>query len=143
MALVSALLWEGDGLGGVVVMGGFCPLADVMMEILEDDEDDGVFERGDEERTALQRAIDELREEAELGPRPAPSSFPFLMTPVFMGHGEKDEDVECCHGRRAAELLQKMNISVDFHTYLDLDHWYSPEMLGDVVDFVRHKVDSS
>ncbi|KAM5350520.1 hypothetical protein ACJ41O_007025 [Fusarium nematophilum] len=154
MALVSWLLWEGRALGGVVVMSGFVPLAESMMGLLEeeDDEEDlfegeedeeDVFERDGEEReerTPLQRAIDELREEAEVEAGQPDAELSFLPTPVFMGHGLKDEDVEYRHGVRASELLERMGVEVEFNTYPDLAHWYSPEMLGDIVKFLDRLV---
>lgn len=142
MALVSSLLWGGDHpLGAVVVMSGFVPLADAMMDILDDDAEgsaDDLFERDaeEEEATPVQRAIGELRQEAELDPAPTTASHPFLSTPVFMGHGQKDKDVEYHHGRRAAELLERMGVSVEFGTYPDLAHWYNSDMLRDIVQFL-------
>ncbi|RSL61125.1 hypothetical protein CEP54_006357 [Fusarium duplospermum] len=141
MTLVSSLLWDGDPLGAVVVMSGFMPLADAMMDILNDANSEGsaddLFERDPEgeETTPLQRAISELRQEAELDPA-SPTSYPFLSTPVFMGHGKKDQDVEYQHGRRAAELLERMGVSVEFNTYPDLAHWYNSDMLRDIVEFL-------
>lgn len=143
MTLVSSLLWEGDPLGAVVVMSGFMPLADAMMDILDEDTKsegsaDDLFERDteEEETTPLQRAISELRQEAELDPAPPATSHPFLSTPVFMGHGQKDQDVEDQHGRRAAELLERMGVSVQFNAYPDLAHWYNSDMLSDIVQFL-------
>ncbi|KAL2692269.1 hypothetical protein Neosp_002675 [[Neocosmospora] mangrovei] len=143
MALVSSLLWEGDPLGAVVVMSGFMPLADAMMDILGDDTKsegsaDDLFERDteEEETTPLQRAIGELRQEAELDPAPPATSHPFLSTPVFIGHGQKDEDVEYKHGQQAVELLERMGVSVQFNTYPDLAHWYNSDMLRDIVQFL-------
>lgn len=158
MALISLLLWEGDPLGAVVVMCGFMPLASSLMGILEDEDnldsdDEGVvfgsdseddpFERdsSDDSKTPLQRAIDEIREEAEVAPVCSTSqTFPFLSTPVFMGHGTEDEKVAYKDGQRAAELLERMGVSVDFHTYPELGHWYCPEMLGHIVDFLNRKL---
>ncbi|KAH7161535.1 putative acyl-protein thioesterase 1,2 [Dactylonectria macrodidyma] len=160
MALTSLLLWEGDPLGAVVVMCGFVPLAESLLAIFEeegrsegDSDDQGVvfepddpFERcdSDDVRTPLQQAIDELRDEAEV-PAACPTTaqpFPFLSTPVFMGHGTEDEKVQYQHGQQAAKLLEMMGISVDFRTYPGLGHWYSPDMLGHIVEFLHGKLDS-
>jgi predicted esterase len=144
MALMSWLLWEGQSLGAVVVMSGFMPLAESLM--VEDTGDyiseDGLFERDSEEeaKSPLQRAIDELREEAELDPAPPMTSFPFLKTPVFMGHGKKDEDVEYCHGLSAVKCLERMGVSVKLKTYTDLAHWYCPEELGDITQFINQQL---
>ncbi|RTE76246.1 hypothetical protein BHE90_009268 [Fusarium euwallaceae] len=146
MTLVSSLLWDGDPLGAIVVMSGFMPLADAMLDILDDDNSKGstddLFERDPEEEeiTPLQRAIGELRQEAELDLAPPTTSYPFLSTPVFMGHGQKDQDVEYQHGRRAAELLERMGVSVEFNTYPDLAHWYNSDMLRDIVLFLDERL---
>ncbi|KAM0562895.1 hypothetical protein ACHAPJ_001735 [Fusarium lateritium] len=146
MALVSWLLWKGGSLGAVVVMSGFMPLAESLMTEDKDDEmsSDGLFEREDDQysRTPLQRAVDELREEAELDPLPPATSFPFLKTPVFVGHGQKDQDVEYCHGQQAANLLERMGVDVELKSYPDLAHWYCPEELGDIVQFIDQRLGS-
>ncbi|KAL4729095.1 hypothetical protein ACLX1H_003503 [Fusarium chlamydosporum] len=144
MALVSWLLWQGQSLGAVIIMSGFLPLAETLMVEDEDEDvsDDGMFERddGQETRTLLQRAIDELREEAELDPEPPASSFPFLKTPVFMGHGRKDKDVELYHGQQAATCLERIGIDVGLKTYSDMAHWYCPEEVGDIVQFIGQRI---
>ncbi|KAF4336426.1 several esterase [Fusarium beomiforme] len=144
IALMSWLLWEGHSLGAVVIMSGFMPLAgSLMIEAADEDPSgDGLFEKDDERdiRSPLQRAVDELREEAELDPAPPTSSLPFLNTPVFMGHGKKDEDVEYCHGQRAAECLERMGVNVELKTYPDMAHWYCPEELGDITHFIQRKL---
>ncbi|KAF9776920.1 hypothetical protein IL306_004824 [Fusarium sp. DS 682] len=144
MALMSWLLWEGQSLGAVVIMSGFMPLAEILMVSGTDGDvsDDGLFEKGDEQdtRSPLQRAIDELREEAELDPTSPMTSFPFLNTPVFMGHGKKDEDVEYCHGQRAAECLERMGVNVELKTYPDMAHWYCRNELGDITQFIKRKL---
>ncbi|KAJ4266306.1 hypothetical protein NW762_004290 [Fusarium torreyae] len=146
MALVSWLLWSSGSLGAVVIMSGFMPLAESLMTEDKDDEmsDDGLFERevDQDRRTPLQRAIDELREEAELDPRPPATSFPFLKTPVFMGHGQKDEDVEYYHGQHTAHLLERMGVDVELKGYPDLAHWYCPEEIGDIVQFIDQRLGS-
>lgn len=145
MALMSWLLWEGQSLGAVVMMSGFMPLAETLMadDLGDGVPEDGLFERGSEEeaKTPLQRAIDELREEAELDRAPPMSSFPFLKTPVFAGHGRKDEDIDYCHGLSAAKCLERMGVEVEFKTYLVLKHWCCPEELGHVTQFINQKLD--
>ena len=165
MAETSFLLWEGQPLGAVVGMAGFVPLNAHMTDILEDtgagdDNSEGGFvfgssssseDGGDEadvplattrkQQSPLQDAILALRTEAELpdansnGPSPSPLSF--LKTPVYLGHGTEDPEVPYEHGKRNAELLRKMGIEVDFHTYFGLEHCYSPQMLVDVVSFLK------
>ncbi|KAH6887588.1 Alpha/Beta hydrolase protein [Thelonectria olida] len=144
MALMSLLLWEGDALGAVVVVCGFMPLVESMNDCFEEKSEDGVvFETDEDEdggqdpKTPLQQAVDELCEEAELEPTRSPEKFPFLLTPVFMGHGTEDDRVAYRHGQQTARLLQRMGLEVDFHTYQGLGHWYSSEMLGHIVAFLN------
>ncbi|KAF4990144.1 hypothetical protein FGRMN_8672 [Fusarium graminum] len=145
MALVSWLLWEGQSLGAIVIMSGFMPLATSLMTEKEDGNmaDDGMFERDDEQDTGtpLQQAIDELREEAELDPAPPTNSFPFLRTPVFMGHGQQDKDVEYCHGQHAAEFLERAGVDVELKSYSGLAHWYCPEELEDIAHFINQQLE--
>ncbi|KAF4946304.1 hypothetical protein FGADI_11282 [Fusarium gaditjirri] len=144
MALMSWILWEGQSLGVVVILSGFMPLAgSLMLEDTGDDvSEDGLFERDivEEAKTPLQRAIDELREEAELDPAPPITSFPFINTSVFMGHGKGDEDVEYCHGLSAAKCLGRMGVKVELKTYPNLEHWYCPEELGDITQFINQQL---
>ncbi|KAF5617657.1 esterase [Fusarium sp. NRRL 25303] len=144
MALMSWLLWEGQSLGAVVIMSGFMPLAETLMADETDDDasEDGLFERDSEEeaKTPLQRAIDELREEAELDPTPLTTSCSFLKTPVFMGHGKKDEDVEYCHGLSAAKCLERMGAKVELKTYPVMEHWYCREELGHITQFINQQL---
>ncbi|CZS74682.1 unnamed protein product [Fusarium graminearum] len=143
MALVSWLLWQGQSLGAVVIMSGFMPLAETLAKEEEYLSDDGMFERDDEQerKTPLQRAVDELREEAELDLELPANSFPFLKTPVFMGHGRKDKDVEICHGQEAAMCLERMGIDVELKIYSDMEHWYYPEELGDIAQFICQRLE--
>jgi predicted esterase len=144
MALVSWLLWQGQSLGAVFIMSGFMPLAETLAKEEEEHmSDDGMFERDDEQesKTPLQRAINELREEAELDPEPPTNSFPFLKTPVFMGHGQKDVDVEICHGQQAAMCLERLGIDVELRMYPDMAHWYCPEELGDIAQFITRRIE--
>lgn len=154
MALVSYLLWNGDPLGAVVGMSGFLPLNAHMSELLDEtsasngDEDCG-FTFGsdmsdstsvtggdaDEENSPLQRTIMALREEVELPALKLSSSF--LHTPVFLGHGTEDPEVNHNHGHLAAQLLEKMGIETEFHTYEGLDHAYSENMLDDATSFLE------
>ncbi|KOS22695.1 Acyl-protein thioesterase 1 [Escovopsis weberi] len=161
MALMSMLLWDGSALGAVVGICGFMPLNAHLTALLgggaedgtrgsESDDDLVVFaadDAEDEEDTnsdqvlsPLQRAVADLREEAELDEgRAAPSPLSFLSTPVFIGHGTDDQKVEFQHGEQAAALLRLMGLDVDFHEYQGLGHWYSAEMLEHIVNFLADK----
>ncbi|UNI18120.1 hypothetical protein JDV02_004410 [Purpureocillium takamizusanense] len=158
MALTCMLLWEGKPLGAAIGLCGFVPVYDSLMELLKDDaaeeaSDDGyiVFEAEDDldmagaesSRTPLQRAVAELRQEAELPELPSPSRCSFRETPVFLGHGRRDRNVEPRHGQEAAALLTEMGIGVAFATYDGLGHEHSPEMLGQVLLFLSQRLSPS
>lgn len=145
-ALTSLLLWNGEPLGAMVGMCGFMPLCSHLTATVQDDNSDAsdgdgdfAFEQEDggaEIRTPIQEAIDQLREEAEL-PQGSPSSLSFQSVPVFLGHGSEDEKVKFEDGHKAAELLKLLGMEVTFRRYDGLGHWYSPEMLGHIISFLR------
>jgi predicted esterase len=163
MALTSLLLWNGAPLGAVVGMCGFMPITAPLLDILESDgasskesdEDDVFFESETAEadlnaamglsgeEALAQEVINALWEETEL-PGAAPrSSLSFRSTPLFFGHGVKDEEVDYSHACEAVRLLEKLGIAVEFHAYAELGHWYSAEMLGDVITFLAKHIKSS
>jgi predicted esterase len=153
MALTSLLLWDGPPLGAVVGMCGFMPITAPLLDIMEgDDGTDGsdVFEFEaanvgspsgsalDGNEAAMQQVINSLWEETEL-PGAAPRSpFSFQSTPLFLGHGLQDTEVHHSHAREAVRLLEHMGMAVEFHAYEGLGHWYSAEMLSDVVMFLAN-----
>lgn len=161
MALTCTLLWKGGPLGAFVGMCGFMPLNESLLLTLDgstctsdysdvdslfgDSEPSSrnIFEGHSEDtRGPLQKVVDELREEVEL-PAFSPEKsvlLPFLSTPVFIGHGTEDPKVEYKYGQRMVELVEKMDMKVDFRTYEGLGHWYSSEMLGDIVNFLKSKL---
>lgn len=158
MALMCLLLWDGEPLGAAVGMCGFMPLTASLMSTLngsrhEDqsndgiifgEEEDGVFDdmSSIETKTPLQKAMEELCDEAELEPISSMTSYPFLSTPIFMGHGLKDQEVDVSYGQKAGALLEKMGASVSFHIYPEQGHWHSAEMLQDVVSFLQNRLDT-
>lgn len=159
MATISFLLWEGDALGAIVGMSGFIPFNSYMTDLLEggsldDDgsadgfvfgadsssESDELDGQGSDAETPLLQAIKALREEVELPDAGAQSPLSFLETPVFLGHGTEDPEVDYRHGYLSANLLEKMGIKVEFHTYKKLQHCLSAGMLTDVVSFLNKTV---
>lgn len=63
-----------------------------------------------------------------------------LTTPVFLGHGEKDEVIPYVLGRDAAQTLTALGIDVTWKLYPDLAHWYQiPDEIDDVLAFLRDK----
>ena len=46
-----------------------------------------------------------------------PDGWPNKQTPVFMGHGDADPLVKYEFGKKSAELMREMGMSVQFMTY--------------------------
>lgn len=62
-------------------------------------------------------------------------------TPVFLGHGVKDEKKPVALGRAAAQVMGDAGYEVQWETYEDLGHWYQiPEEIDDVVKFISSKI---
>jgi pimeloyl-ACP methyl ester carboxylesterase len=83
------------------------------------------------------RAVKVLIEKLELDlepPRSRPRSFD---TPIFLGHGDQDENVAMARGKEAAECLRALGFDVSWSEYQGLGHWYSAEMLTDMTIFLR------
>ena len=159
-SLVSLLLWEGDPLGAAFGMCGWLPfqkqMEDVAREIdtegdgkvegedfnpFEDsneDADDGDAQTSHDSPPA--RAIAHLKETLEMpSERPSSSHLPFQDIPLFLGHGVEDEKVPLCFGRDAASCMKAMGMEVTWKEYAGLEHWYSEDMLGDLVSSCRKK----
>jgi predicted esterase len=147
-ALVAGLLWEGEPFGGVVGMCGYLPFVRDLgavvedTERVEDKEEDDMFERDDEGSTGgskFERAVEWLREELQMNERESGSGRSCAMQsiPVFMGHGTTDEKVPCQNGRVAAKFLKEIDVDVEWNEYEELGHWYSEDMLRDVVRFLK------
>ena len=140
-SLVAFLTWEGEPLGAAFGMCGWLPFRMQMEEIArpqydEDDEDDP-FERSGQEEEAdpPAQAVRFLCE--EIGASVTQPSMSFQRTPLFMGHGTEDEKVFMSLGREAANCLRVLGMQVSWTEYEALAHWYSPAMLGDLVDFLQ------
>ncbi|KAH7312200.1 putative acyl-protein thioesterase 1,2 [Stachybotrys elegans] len=144
MAIMNLLLWNGAPLGAVVGLCGFIPINSYLLDILDDAEEsdlDDFFETtSHESKPPVQRAIDELREEVELPQTEVPSRLSFRSTPVFLGHGVDDDEVELRHSENAALLLKKMGTHVTHSSYPGLGHGYSPKMLEDMVLFLTSNI---
>lgn len=154
-SLVALLLWEGEDLGAVVGMCGRLPFTEALMAAgrgKEDKQDDygalgfdpfAVDECVDDKmsdlvlRTPVKRAVGWLREELDLPALQLPSELlPVQRLPIFLGHGGQDEKVSVELGRRASECLEMLGARVCWKEYGDLGHWYSSDMLTDLVQFL-------
>lgn len=154
-SLVATLLWEGEPFGGVAGMCGYLPFRKGMLDFVEDaekgaqhgpaelGEGEDVFERSGDEavdgRSRFEKAVGWLREELEMENRAEEKTGPppMLDIPVFMGHGMQDGMVPLGIGKLAAEFLSGMGVNTDWNEYEGLAHWYSEDMLRDIVKYLK------
>jgi len=159
-SIIATMLWKGAPFGALVGMCGFLPFRLGMQDCIEetgDDDDDAlvgfgnddgdgkdVFERESENGeigTRFEKVVGWLREELQMedpGNQESESSA-LQSIPVFMGHGSDDEKVPSAFGKLANDFLKSLNVDVTWKEYGGLGHWYSKEMLRDVVCFLKEK----
>lgn len=162
-ALVSLLTWDGEPLATAVGMCGWLPFRKYLEDVVRDaeshtdsddpfthwEEEDDPFSReedlcsryGDSE-AALRadpsvQTVAYLREELDMSVPSIP--MPFQRIPLFLGHGTEDDKVYIHLGREAASCLTAMGIDVRWREYKGLGHWYSGDMLHDLVVFLCEK----
>ena len=160
-SMVASLLWDGDALGALVGMCGWLPLSRHLGDIMrgvsiddeeidgeefnpfaEDEDDDGDGDSDevvDEPRSNVERALAYLREELDMS-HDLPAELPLPRTPIFLGHGVLDKKVPVTLGEEMAACLDSMGAGLVWTRYDSLGHWYSPDMLRDIVGFVRKHV---
>ncbi|KAJ9161750.1 Alpha/beta-hydrolase [Coniochaeta hoffmannii] len=148
-ALVGMLLWEGELLGGFVGMCGWLPFVVRLGEQLGAAGDGGAaegdaydpFERHGEgsDLDPPARTVQWLREELQLSSASICSDLGG--TRVFLGHGVEDDRVSVVLGREASACLNQMGIDVSWREYEGVGHWYSGDMLRDIVQFLGTKVE--
>lgn len=83
----------------------------------------------------VQQAIGFLRDELELPKKW--ESLPFQHTPTFLGHGKEGDRVPVSLGREAERCIRTLGGDMRHSAYEGLGHWYSAELLKDVVHFVQ------
>ncbi|KAF2801184.1 phospholipase/carboxylesterase family protein-like protein [Melanomma pulvis-pyrius CBS 109.77] len=151
IGLTSLLLWRGEELNGFVGMCGWLPLRKSMAEVLKDTEEvreedeDNPFEEDafQEDKTKLEHTVDWLREELDF---PSPASIAegekktlFNETPLFLGHGTEDPKVPYQLGKQSTEFLNNIGVDVTWKEYPGLGHWYSEDMLRDIVEWLKNR----
>ena len=155
-SLVALLLWDGPKLGAFMGMCGWLPFCgllerefreavelgclDKSMVVFDNDSgggnSDDISKSGRRMLPASQ-ALSQLREMLDF---PGDQNFAghgCLGTPVFLGHGILDDKVEVRLGRVAATCLEALGGHVTWKEYIGLGHWYSSEMLGEIVLFLK------
>lgn len=152
-SLVATLLWEGEPFGAVVGMCGYLPFGKDMAYVVADEEDDPdnpfTETTGDTKRvTALnseeygidakcKKAVEWLHTELDMDEKDTQTvSPPIRSIPIFMGHGKQDPLILYEHGKHAADLLRVIGADVEWSSYHGLHHWYSEDMLRDIIDFL-------
>lgn len=125
-------------------MCGYLPFRGVIGEIVavageeEEEEGEDIFERegAGDGRRAIEKAVEWLGEEIGVWGSGV-EKYPMQSTPVFLGHGGEDEKVPVVIGRAAGEFLKDVDVEVVWKEYEGLGHWYSEDMLRDVVLFLK------
>ena len=148
--LIALLLWTGPSPPVVFGMCGRLPYAAKMREAVEAAQDPGddVFEQGDEisSGSGSPHAIAREWLQQELGidvPIDPTTENDENRPAIFLGHGPEDEKVPIDMGHKAADFLLSSGFDVVFKEYNGLGHWYSSEMLADIVAFVGDNRQSS
>ncbi|KAF2004961.1 phospholipase/carboxylesterase family protein-like protein [Amniculicola lignicola CBS 123094] len=151
VSLTSLLIWRGPPLGAFLGMCGWCPLRQGMLEAIGDEtgeeampEEDDMFELSDDNlaeadtRSKLEKARDWLQEELDISNETGHRENPPLGDmAVFLGHGSEDVKVPAELGRLATTSLQHLDVNVTHRHYDGLSHWYSNDMLRDMIMFIQ------
>lgn len=141
MSLISSLLWQGEEFAATIGMCGWLPLRKRMEFAVADDQiecDDDPF-GGDStsgDISPLQAAIGYLRDELDMPLTNGDTEKTTLKIPRFLGHGTEDEKVPVRLGQEAACFMRELGIDTDFIQYDGLGHWYSEQMLKDIISFI-------
>lgn len=145
MALMSLMLWDGEPFGAMIGMCGFMPMCDNLTKTMEKSDKflgqvpcQGLS--GTANGTAVQEAIDDLRDAANLSMSPWISRLAVQSTPTFLGHGTVDQVVEIEHARKVAVLFGLMGNKPTFREYQGLGSRYSPAMLDHALSFITNKL---
>ena len=145
-ALISMLLWEGPKISSWFGMCGWLPFRQPMTTATAESEnaENDVFDRPAQAQTVGKadrtKAVEWLREELGMAnARSILNAGARQTSHLFLGHGSLDDKVPVTEGREAANLLSKLDCNVTWREYQELGHWYSGEILKDIVDFLhRH-----
>ena len=145
-SLMAMILWDGPAISSWFGMCGWLPFRKPMALVTLDSKDaDGeiVSDRGpvDVQKTDSSRrpnSIKWLRSEMKM----AQSRTTPCTGPVFLGHGTVDANVPFVEGKEAGLFLRKLGYVVSWREYDGLGHWYSGQMLKDIIEFVRGQLPS-
>ena len=122
-------------------MCGWLPYRSRLEEIVSggegEDNDDDLFEgaAGRSVEDSGLEAVEWLR--SELDAQRETKELRFREIPLLLGHGVEDDRVSVCLGREVASFLKLLGVKVVMKEYGGLGHWYSGDMLRDLVGFLR------
>ena len=159
ISMVSLLLSEGSEIAAVVGMCGWLPLRKRMEDMIRDedllhDEDNPFASTNQEVLDAsigemlpqneaiafkFEKAVRYLREELQMPDKS--ESYILPRVPNFLGHGTEDEKVPLELDREAADFLRFLDFDVEYREYDGLTHWYSGQMLQDIIQFFQLKTE--
>ncbi|KAF2646136.1 acyl-protein thioesterase [Massarina eburnea CBS 473.64] len=142
MSLMTLLSLEFP-IGAYIGMSGRLPFRTDIDDTLRnaDAPDDDMFsdESTTEKKHASSQALDFIRDIVAL--EQADGTGNSLRTPVFLGHGAKDDVVPCRLGEEAARTLTSLDMDVTWKSYSELAHWYQvPEEIDDILAFLFHRL---
>ncbi len=132
VALISLLLWNGPSFAATIGMCGWLPLRKRMLEAVTQDASSA---GGDK----LPIAIRCIKDTLDIRASDQDADKLCKEVPIFLGHGVQDEKVSVDLGRQADDFLRSVGLSVQWHEYDALAHWYSGEMLRDIVNFIAER----
>ena len=138
--------------GAYVGMCGWLPLSSEIRDVLDSAEDqervdDGIsFGDDDEDEAALEPSVQVLhhvRGVLDLNDNASQRTTErtCLATPIFLGHGARDEKVSFRLGEDAASTLSSLGMDVTWKCYPGLGHWYEiPGEIDDILAFLDEKL---
>jgi predicted esterase len=104
-----------------------------------EDAEDGLEDQGPGS-DPVARSVHWLRDEVQVAKtRPTSTAMAFQDIPLFLAHGVEDDRVSVILGRDASSCLGNLGIEASWREYESLGHWYSGDMLRDIVQFIYTK----
>ncbi|KAE8548865.1 hypothetical protein EYB25_009248 [Talaromyces marneffei] len=140
-SLISALLWDGDLLGGWIGLSGWMPFAEEVMDATQQDDEDGEESTPLEKGTALLRVTLNMPASSQNDDATDQSSLNGI--PLFLAHGSEDKTVHLTLGRQMVDCLESLgwsNHNIQWKEYSGLTHTYSESILSDMVEFLTERL---
>jgi len=126
---LHVLISGNERLGAFVGLSGWMPFAEQIEKA----------GRGQERATAASAASQSVSETLNLEIVPAKLSGHGLWadTPMFLGHEEKDDVVDCKLGEQARDAVRAVGARPEWHSYDSGEHWVKePEEVDELVAFL-------